>query len=237
MGKETESAKAYTPGPGVEPPRRRPEEDLPALDNVEPAADPQVDPHVNPHADKYNDPRARVTGRGIACGVGVVVLSALAAAGSIYARRTRLEQTTRFYGPAGIAALQLAPTLTLASIADGEPIDLQGTPSLGHLRRALLDERHFDWTTLRNESAHQECDGRTVGDRTPIPACVTLSLSDIADPPRFADQTLAIDLETGWVGPADGSRSVRLTPHVRPKLRNYFETIYTVEQLTYDERD
>ena len=46
-------------------------------------------------------------------GIGVVLLGILGAATSIYARRTQLEQTTRFWGQETITALQLAERIEL----------------------------------------------------------------------------------------------------------------------------
>ena len=189
----------------------------------------------DPHSDKYNDPRAAITPRGIWIGVGVVILGMIGAAGSIYARKTRLEQTTRFWGAETITALQLAERIELRPIgsSDFQPVELTATPGLGHLRKALLDERSFDWESESSGSAAEMC-------RQPIdggsPNCVQIRLTDpTAD--RVGTIEIDLDLAGGWVGPSDGSRRVRTTDWVQPKLRNYFGTIINVEQLRYDLRD
>lgn len=189
------------------------------------------------HDDKYNDPRARITKRGVWMGIGVVVFGIVGAAASIYARRTRLEQTTRFWGPETIEALQLAERVELIARGDSEfdPVELTATPGLGHLRRALLDERGFDWSTESPESALEYC-GNRVSDSSGAPKCVQLRLTD-PTAHRFEQVEIDLDLAGGWVGPSDGSRRVQATDWVQPKLRNYFATIIDVQQKRYDFRD
>lgn len=190
---------------------------------------------ADPHADKYNDPRAKITSRGIWIGFAVVVFGILGAAGSIYARKTRLEQTTRFWGEETITALQLAERIELRprGSSDFRPVELTATPGLGHLRRALLDERSFDWETESSDAASDMCQPPKPDEP---PNCVQLRLTD---PTAHRVGTIEIDLDlaTGWVGPSDGSRRVQATEWVQPKLRNYFATIINVEQLRYDLRD
>lgn len=189
---------------------------------------------VDPHADKYNDPRAKITRRGIWMGVGVFVLGIIGAATSIYARRTRLGETTRFWGQETITALQLAERMQLLprGSSEFETVELTATPGLGHLRRALLDERHFDWNTETSGGVVEMC--------SPVesdsPTCVQIRLTD---PTAHRVGTIEIDLDLagGWVGPSDGSRRVQATEWVQPKLRNYLSTIMTVEQLRSDVRD
>lgn len=107
---------------------------------------------MDSHPDKYNDPRARITGRGILMGVAVVIVAAITAGFSIYARKTPLVETTKFWGPETITALQLAERIQLLPRGDETfpPVELTTTPGLGHLRRALLDERNFKWETTEN---------------------------------------------------------------------------------------
>jgi hypothetical protein len=186
------------------------------------------------HQDTYNDPRAVITSRGIAIAVGVIVLGILGAAASIYARRTQLEQTTRFWGPETITALQLAERIELLprGAANFEAVELTGTPGLGHLRRILLDERNYDWASEGPGSALEQC-GDTPSEK---PRCVQLRLSD---PTGNRVGTIIIDLDLigGWIGTGDGSRRVRATERAQPKLANYFATIISVEQKRYDFRD
>lgn len=188
----------------------------------------------DPHADKYNDPRARITRRGILMGFAVILLGIIGAAASIYLRRTRLEETTRFWGQETITALQLAERMQLLPRggSDFEPVELTATPGLGHLRRALLDERHFDWQTEQAASVAESCAMKDPTD----PPCVQIRLTD-PTAHRVGTIEIDIDLAEGWVGPSDGSRRVQATTWVRPKLRNYLSTIMTVQQQRYDMRD
>ncbi|MCG8650761.1 MAG: hypothetical protein MI861_13065, partial [Pirellulales bacterium] len=70
-------------------------------------------PTSDPHADKYNDPRVRVTRRGILVGLGVVVFAVVGAVASVNGRRTHLEKTTKFWGEETITALQLGERVRL----------------------------------------------------------------------------------------------------------------------------
>ena len=188
----------------------------------------------NSHADKYNDPRVRITSRGIAMAIGVVLLGILGAAASIYARRTQLEQTTRFWGQETITALQLAERIELRprGAADFRPVDLTGTPGLGPLRRLLLDERNYDWSSEGPGDALEDC-GEA---KTERPRCVQLRLTD-PTANRVGTIDIDLDLVGGWIGPGDATRRVRATERAQPKLANYFSTIISFEQSSYDFRD
>jgi hypothetical protein len=188
----------------------------------------------NAHADKYNDPRSAITPRGIAISIAVLLLGIAGAALSIYVRKTKLVETTRFWGQETITALQLAERIELRSrgASSFTPVDLSGTPGLGHLRRLLLDERNYDWATEQAGSALADC-GKPKGDR---PRCVQLRLTD-PTANRVGPIEIDLDLETGWIGPSDGSRRVRAKERVRPKLNNYVGTIISVEQKRLDFRD
>ncbi len=136
--------------------------------------DPSIDTTTNLHADKYNDPRAKITPRGIAIGVAVVLLGIVGSAFSIYARRTKLEQTTRFWGPETITALQLAERIDLRPRGQEtfDEVNLAGTPGLGHLRHRLLDDRSYDWSSEIAASV-AECCGDVSED---LPGCIQLRL-------------------------------------------------------------
>lgn len=196
--------------------------------------DAPVDADSDPHADKYNDPRANITRRGILLGLAVFILGIIGAAASIYMRRTRLGETTRFWGQETITALQLAERMQLLPRggSDFEPVELTATPGLGHLRRALLDERNFDWQTEETASVAEICSKKA----SDAPRCVQIRLSD-PTAHRVGTIEIDIDLAGGWVGPSDGSRRVQATTWVQPKLRNYLATIMTVEQKRYDMRE
>ncbi len=183
---------------------------------------------------KRNDPRAKVTGRGILIGVAVCLFGIVGAWASIQLRRTRLAETTRFWGKDTITALQLGERMELRPLGSAtfEPVELTSTPGLGHLRRALLDERNFDWQTETSESVVAAC-GPDVDGKSD---CIQLRITDPTGH-RFEPIEIDLALGEGWVGPSDGSRRVRATAWVQPKLKNYFATIMSVQQKRYDLRE
>ena len=182
------------------------------------------------HADKYNDPRARITRRGILWGLAVVLLGIVGAISSIYARRTRLEKTTEFWGPETILALQLAEIIELdAGLGESrKTVILSGMPGLGHLRRALLDERNFLWETEQDAPISEVCASAEA-------RCVVLRLTD-PTAQRFDEIRIQIDLNSGSMGPAQGSKRVQANERVRPALRHFLDTVMTYDQQRYDER-
>jgi len=217
--------------------------------------DDSLNDHNSEHRDKYNDPRAQVTARGVWIGVGVVVLAAIGAAGSIYARKTRLEETRRFWGDATITALQLGERIELLprGDVDFEKVELTAMPGLGHLRRALLDERNYQWKSEADREALADCSAEETsadngdednGDKLdaadsgeePSPVCIQLRLSD-PTAGRFEPVQIDIDLGNGWVGPSGQSKSVQLDPRMQVKLNNFFSTIINYETRRYDERE
>ena len=187
------------------------------------------------HIDKYSDPRAKITRSGVLLGIGVLVLGICGAALSIYARKTKLEQTTRFWGPETITGLQLAEKIELRPIGSSsfDPVDISGTPSLGHLRHALLDDRGFDWNTESSGAAAEMCQKPPEEGGV---SCVRLRLTD-PTANRIGTIDLDLDLVGGWVGPSDGSKRVQATEWVRPKLLSYFQMIVNVQRLRYDQRE
>jgi len=197
------------------------------------SGDPQSENHRGSHADKYNDPRASITRRGVLIGIAIVVVGIVGAAISIYARRTRLEQSTQFWGPETITALQLAERMMLLPRGQEtfEPVDLAGTPGLGHLRRRLLDDRSYQWSTVTEGTALIEC-GEVPDEGV---GCIQLQFTD-PTAHRFDLVEIDLDLINGWIGPSDGSRRVKTTDWVQPKLWNYFKTIVDVQQLRQDMR-
>ena len=187
----------------------------------------------DPMRDKYNDPRVSITRRGVLLGVGVLLFGIVGAATSIYLRKTRLEQTTAFWGQDTITALQLGERMHLMPRggSDFEPVELTATPGLGHLRRALLDERSFDWSTTTDRGALEDCRPN----EAEAPSCIQIRLTD-PTAHRFEPVEIDLDLSGGWVGPSDGSRRVQATEWVQPKLRHYFATIINVQQKRFDLR-
>ncbi len=188
---------------------------------------------IGDHADKYNDPRVSITRRGILIAVGIGIFSVAGAAMSIFGRRTKLDKTTQFWGEEVILALQLGERMELRPRGSEtfEPVDLSGTPGLGHLRRLLLDERNYDWSTPSEGNA-MEGHGEPIEKK---PRFIQLRLTD-PTAHRFDVVELDLNLETGWVGTSDGQRRVRVLERTLPKLRKYFETTITVEQLRSDFR-
>lgn len=208
--------------------------------------DRSVSNSVPDHSDKYNDPRAQITARGVWIGIAVVLLGIAGSLGSIYARKTRLEESTRFWGEATITAFQLGERIELLPVggSDFPPVELTATPGLGHLRRALLDERNYQWDTETAASALEYCDDSKPDESKSKPTslyddfsgCIRLRLTD-PTAHRFETVNIDIDLARGWIGPSDGTRRVQATDAMQPKLRNYFKTIVNVEQLRYDLRE
>lgn len=168
-------------------------------------------------------------------GVALAVVAVLVAFASVYARRTQLEQTTAFWGEETIQALQLSSQVTLrlapepgteAAEETLEVTELTGTPGLGHLRHALLDQRHYQWPT------------RTAAPVRALPAensrFATLTFSDPFG--QFATATIDLELNGGWVGPAAGNQRVQLAARVQPAVRHFLVTINNAQQAHYDQR-
>lgn len=185
------------------------------------------------HADKYNDPRVHFGAKAWAGVVAVLIGASLFAAASIYARRTRLGETTRFWGNPTIEALQLGDRVILLPLqgSDFEPVELTAFPGLGHLRKALLDERHYDWSTEKNLSVKDFCDQ---ADDDEI-QCVRLEFSD-PTLKRFPVARIDLELIHGIVGPADQSRRVSVNDRVRPALEYQIGLLKHVTQKSYDNR-
>ena len=209
--------------------------DTPSTAPTRSEAGPDLPHQSNLHPDKYSDPRAKITRFGVLLGIGVVILGICFAAISISIRKTKLEQTTKFWGPETITALQLAEKIELRPIgsSDFEPVDLSGTPGLGHLRHALLDDRGFEWNTKSLGAAAERCQNPPEEGAV---SCVRLRLTD-PTAKRIGTIDLDLDLVGGWVGPGDGSKRVQATEWVRPKLMNYFQMIVNVQRLRYDQRE
>lgn len=182
------------------------------------------------HDDKYNDPRVKVTRRGLLLGVGVIVFAVIGAAWSIWARSTRLEKTTEFFGAETIAALQLAERVQLLPRGESklEQVELTATPGLGYLRHALLDERHYLWDTVTDRPVSELCASEGA-------FCVALRLTD-PTAQRFPETLIDLELRGGWVGLARGGRRVQVTERVQPALQHYLQTLMHVEQRRYGVR-
>ncbi len=164
-------------------------------------------------------------------GLAVVALGIVGAAASIYGRRTRLQESTRFWGDETILALQLGERLRLLPKRgkEFEAVELTGMPGLGHLRHSLLDERTFDWSTEDNTpvvAPNAETEGEF---------CITLNITDPTGN-RFDVVDIDLDLAQGWVGLSDQPHRVRIVERKRSGLRNFLETIMNKENNRYDLR-
>jgi len=195
-----------------------------------PAVSPPNESH-QPHSDKFNDPRAKFSGKSWAAVFGVFVFAILFASASIYLRRTRLEKTTEFWGEATITAVQLGDHVMLLPRegSDFKPVELTAFPGLGHLRKAILDERHYEWETEAPQSVSSLCE--QFDERQ----CVRLEFSDPTFQ-RFGTAVIDIELRRGILGPADRPRSVRFNSRVRPALQHQIGLLMRVEQKRYDQR-
>lgn len=163
--------------------------------------------------------------------VAVLIGATLFTLASIHARRTRLGETTRFWGAPTIQALQLGDHVMLRPLqgSDFEPVELTAFPGLGHLRKALLDERHYDWTTETDSGVDDFCEN------TDEVRCVRLEFSD-PTLQRFPMAKIDLELIHGVVGPAGQSRRVSVTDRVRPALSYQLGLLEQVTQESYDNR-
>ncbi|MCC9640724.1 hypothetical protein LOC71_00440 [Rhodopirellula sp. JC740] len=193
------------------------------------------------HADKYNDPRIRVTFRHVFALMMIFVVAVIVAFGSLYARRTRLEKTTEFWGPDTITALQLGDHVELmpGPGSDFEQVELTAFPGLGHLRKALLDERHYEWDSLETAPVVDlvgtpKAPGQFEEDAGE-PRVVRLEFSD-PHYKRVPPSLIDVELASGTVGPADGSKRIRVNDRVRPALRHQLGLLMKVSEMRYDRR-
>lgn len=179
---------------------------------------------LDPHADKYNDPRVKITRRGVMLGVLVTLLGIVGAAASIYARKTRLEKTTKFWGEEIITAFQLGEKIFLRPLAgrDFKEVDLTRAPGIGHLRRLLLDERNYDWTTVAEKPISEACSGSE-------PYCVQLKFTDPTGH-RFQDVHVNVDLKGGWLGSTDADDSVRISERKQNALKKFLEQLVNFQE-------
>ena len=187
--------------------------------------------HVENHSDKFNDPRVRITRTGILMALAVVVLGVAGAALSIWARKTRLEHSTEFWGPEVVRALQLAQEVELIPEANSESsastVRLTGMPGLGHLRHVLLDDRSYDWSSAKDRVADGPLSQAGV---------MVLRFTD-AGANRFPDADAIIDLEQGWVGLRHGKRQVQLNERFRTAVPTFLKRVANYEQLRSDLRE
>ena len=196
----------------------------------------RVDPGSEPadkyeHADKYNDPRVRITARGLVLGACVILLGILGSAFSIWARRTKLEKSTAFWGEEVIAALQLSEEVELVPKLGTEPkaeaVRLSGMPGLGHLRHTLLDDRSYQWESMREQP---------MSEFVASEQCMMLRLSD-PSVERFPEARIVIALESGWVGLDQGVQRVRLSERFRKAVPAFLTRVANYEPLRAEVRE
>ncbi|SMP38518.1 hypothetical protein SAMN06265222_101150 [Neorhodopirellula lusitana] len=197
-----------------------------------PAETPLAAETLNEHADKYDDPRAKFGAKGWLAVVAIAIGATIFALASVAARRTQLGETTRFYGPEVIQAIQLGDHVMLVPQkgSDFETVELTAFPGLGHLRKALLDEGHYEWETETSESVAEFCDGED------DVKCVRLEFSD-PSLNRFETARIDIELNRGIVGLADKASQVKVNDRVRPALQHQIGLLMRVKQKRYDRRD
>lgn len=196
-----------------------------------PSSEVAIETAADPHADKYNDPRAHFGARAWLGMVAILIGGAIFAGSSIYMRRTRLVETTKFWGEPTITAIQLGDHVMLLPRegSDFKPVELTAFPGLGHLRKALLDERHYQWSTKTDSGMDDFCQSNEDA------KCVRLEFSD-PTLKRFETARVDIELTHGVVGPADQSQRVMVIDRVRPALKHQIGLLMRVEQKSYDER-
>ena len=131
-----------------------------------------------------------------------------------------------------IRAMQVSPQVTLQFDADGgNTVDLSGTPGLGHLRHALLEQRHYLWETEQPLSVDELA--------SPNAQLARLVFSDPRpdNRQRIPTAVIRLELQDGWVGPADGSRRVQLIERAQPAIRHFLTTLRNVTQARVDARN
>lgn len=171
---------------------------------------------------------------------GILVFAVGMTAASIYMRRTPMEKTREFFGDDVILALQAGEQLRIILPPDSPMVDgdaplaiirddgsqianLSGSPGLGHFRHALLNERHYDWSSVTKGPADQlavenpeyvyvEIEGRPANAK-PVPM-----------PIDIVPSRLVLELSEGWVSIDGGVSSVRMTERVRTGMRNFLDT-------------
>lgn len=168
--------------------------------------------------------------------LGLLAIGVIGAVLSVKLRRTQTAQTSVLFGAPAVAALEsstavrlhldAASGLELSSGLEPAPpsgektVDLTDIPGVGHLRHALLDQRHYDWTSQQAE----DIDAFAAAPRnegSPPAEWVTLELD--GTPPRHAPiepTRFKLELTEGWVGIPGGNARVQLRPRVARALRS-----------------
>lgn len=182
---------------------------------------------IQAHSDKYNDPRVKITSVGILCGVLVVLFGIGGAGLSIWARKTRLVQTTAFWGEDTIKAFQLAEEVELIPKPESEPektVRISGLPGLGHLRHVLLDERSYEWKSQLAQPIELDEDTMVLQFRDPTAK-------------RFPNQQIVINTVSGRVGFREGEQNVQLNDRFQEAMPNFLKQIADFEPLRVENRE
>jgi hypothetical protein len=184
------------------------------------------------------DPRAPrlVTWRNAMIALAILLLGIGLTAASVYLRQPQLEKTRRFLGDSALRALQLGSVFevglwaepdngaSVKSLDGGEILwtDLSDSPGVAMFRRALLDERHYDWSSQREEGVS------AVAVAEPQYALVRVSgeipKTAVSRREPIEPQLFLIELSEGWMGRWQQPGAVQFTDRVRPAVRNFVLT-------------
>ena len=218
----------------------------------------QHDDRVDPHPDKFNDPRVRVSRKGVLFAVVVILFGIGGAALSIWARKTRLEQSTAFWGPETIQAFQLAAEVelipsastSLADTSDAATSTDQASPAD---EGPDVESRAVEPEPVRltgmpglGHLRHVLLDDRSYAwdsvaehpVKAPEERDGTTMMLRFSDPEaqRFPTANVLVDLEDGWVGPSGEPHRVRLNERFRKALPNFLRRVANYEPLRVDMR-
>lgn len=217
---------------------------------------------IDDHADKYNDPRAQISRRGVWIGLMVVVFGICGSAFSIWARRTRLERSTEFWGPEVIQAFQLAAEVEMLPQAispqDASPQDSAAKPlepqesspdadADGTDANAQVEPTvrltgmpglgHLRHVLLDDRSyLWESVQNGSISTTSQSPELMVLRFSD-PTARRFPDARIVVDLVGGWVAMEDGTQKVRLNDRFRNALPTFLKRIANYEPIRVEMRE
>ncbi len=169
---------------------------------------------------------------------GLLLIGVGGALLSVKLRRTQTQQTASFFGADAILALQRSGSFLLrvdppqassqpmTEGSAGEPqrpsfVELADIPGVGHVRHALLDQRHYDWTEIREQPI-------VPSSRSEQSQAATIVLSDFGKQDEDSSITFHLELDTGWVSLDGHQRSVRFTPRVGRAIQKQLITMSKV---------
>lgn len=169
--------------------------------------------------DRWPEPPKTFSMRGALLVAAVLVVSTSLAFLAIYLRRGRTLRTLDFWGMENVYLIQNSDRLFVFRAAErgGKPTEvpdrseLQNVtdiPGISHLREALLADAHYRWEAAAASA--------------PMGQWVVLVFQD-GVPER--ELVVAIELESGWVGPIEATQHSYLTERVREALKRYLAEI------------